>query len=71
VLGESGCGKTTLVRCLAGLLPQDAGTVVFAGEPLPPAVLRDGRTVEAGPAAEVLTRPAQPYTAALLAAAAR
>ena len=34
-------------------------------------VLHDGRTVEAGPAAEVLTRPAQPYTAALLAAAAR
>ncbi|HTQ92421.1 MAG TPA: hypothetical protein VMK84_23305 [Streptosporangiaceae bacterium] len=34
-------------------------------------VLPDGRTVEAGPAAEVLTRPAQPYTAALLAAAAR
>jgi peptide/nickel transport system ATP-binding protein len=34
-------------------------------------VLPHGRTVEAGPAAEVLTRPAQPYTAALLAAAAR
>jgi ABC-type glutathione transport system ATPase component len=43
-------------------------TARLGGEGL---VLHDGRTVEAGPAAEVLTRPAQPYTAALLAAAAR
>ncbi|MBQ1341526.1 MAG: ATP-binding cassette domain-containing protein, partial [Erysipelotrichaceae bacterium] len=28
VVGESGCGKTTLGRCLAGLLKADAGTIV-------------------------------------------
>jgi len=27
VLGPNGCGKTTLLRCLLGLLPPDAGTV--------------------------------------------
>jgi iron(III) transport system ATP-binding protein len=31
LLGPSGCGKTTLLRIVAGLLPQDAGTVRFAG----------------------------------------
>jgi ABC-type glutathione transport system ATPase component len=35
------------------------------------AVLQAGRVVEAGPAAEVLTRPRHPYTAALLAAVPR
>jgi iron(III) transport system ATP-binding protein len=29
LVGPSGCGKTTLLRILAGLLPQDAGTVHF------------------------------------------
>ncbi len=31
VIGESGCGKTTLARVLAGLYPASAGSVQFAG----------------------------------------
>jgi len=34
LLGPSGCGKTTLLRIVAGLLPQDAGTVRFDGVPV-------------------------------------
>lgn len=32
VLGPSGCGKTTILRVIAGLEPQDAGTVRIAGQ---------------------------------------
>ena len=32
LIGESGCGKTTLGRVLAGLYPPDAGTVRFRGQ---------------------------------------
>ncbi|MEQ9811157.1 MAG: ATP-binding cassette domain-containing protein [Azospirillaceae bacterium] len=32
LVGESGCGKSTVARCLAGLLSLDGGTVRFAGE---------------------------------------
>ena len=41
VVGPSGCGKTTLLMALAGLLPIDAGQVVFEGTPVsePPAGL--------------------------------
>jgi len=29
--GESGCGKSTIARCLAGILPLSAGTITFMG----------------------------------------
>lgn len=35
VLGPPGAGKTTLVRCLAGILEPRAGEVMIAGQPLP------------------------------------
>lgn len=34
LVGESGCGKTTLARALLGLVPPTAGRVTFAGAPL-------------------------------------
>ncbi|MEV5440767.1 ABC transporter ATP-binding protein [Streptomyces sp. NPDC052682] len=34
LVGESGCGKTTLARCLLGLVEPTAGQVVFDGRPL-------------------------------------
>ncbi|WP_374214459.1 ABC transporter ATP-binding protein [Streptomyces sp. Je 1-79] len=34
LVGESGCGKTTLARSLLGLVPPTSGSVAFAGAPL-------------------------------------
>ncbi len=34
VVGESGSGKTSLARAVLGMVPLDAGRVVFCGEPL-------------------------------------
>ncbi|MGW1183595.1 oligopeptide/dipeptide ABC transporter ATP-binding protein [Streptomyces drozdowiczii] len=34
LVGESGCGKTTLARSLLGLVPPTAGQVTFDGKPL-------------------------------------
>jgi len=34
LVGESGCGKTTAARCMAGLLTPDSGTVRLDGAPL-------------------------------------
>ncbi len=34
LVGESGCGKTTLGRCLINLITRTAGEVIFDGEPL-------------------------------------
>ncbi len=34
LVGESGCGKTTLAKMLLGLLPQSSGTVDLCGKPI-------------------------------------
>src|SRR5262249_58299100 len=31
LVGETGCGKSTLARCIAGLIPVTAGKVYFEG----------------------------------------
>ncbi len=31
IVGESGCGKTTLAKCIAGLVPPNAGKMDFIG----------------------------------------
>jgi peptide/nickel transport system ATP-binding protein len=38
VVGESGSGKSTLARVITGLLPPTAGSVVYRGTALPPAL---------------------------------
>src|ERR1700744_3940912 len=34
VFGPNGCGKSTLINIIAGLIPADAGEVLFDGKPL-------------------------------------
>jgi NitT/TauT family transport system ATP-binding protein len=34
LLGQSGCGKSTMLRAIAGLIPADSGQVLFHGMPL-------------------------------------
>ena len=34
LLGENGAGKSTLLKVLTGVMPVDAGTIVFKGEPV-------------------------------------
>lgn len=36
LIGPSGCGKSTLLKIAAGILPYEAGRVLFRGEPLDP-----------------------------------
>jgi NitT/TauT family transport system ATP-binding protein len=34
VFGPNGCGKSTLINMIAGLIPVDAGQILFDGKPL-------------------------------------
>jgi oligopeptide/dipeptide ABC transporter ATP-binding protein len=36
LVGESGCGKTTVARCVAGLLKPESGSISLEGHELPP-----------------------------------
>ena len=36
LVGESGCGKTTVAKAILGLVPVEAGRIAFNGEPIPP-----------------------------------
>jgi len=40
IVGESGCGKTTFARCIAGLERATAGRIQLESEDLPPSVTR-------------------------------
>ncbi|MHA2185005.1 MAG: ABC transporter ATP-binding protein [Promethearchaeota archaeon] len=35
LVGESGCGKTTVANAILGLVPREAGQILFNGEPIP------------------------------------
>jgi urea transport system ATP-binding protein len=35
LLGRNGVGKTTLLKCLMGVLPMRSGKIAFAGPPSP------------------------------------
>ena len=41
ILGPSGAGKTTLVRCLLGTLPLDSGEITIAGTKMPNLAMMD------------------------------
>ncbi|MCF6173407.1 MAG: ABC transporter ATP-binding protein, partial [Campylobacteraceae bacterium] len=34
IVGESGCGKTTIARCIVGLTPKSSGDIIFNGKSL-------------------------------------
>jgi len=42
VVGESGCGKSSLLRAILGLTPAASGSIAFAGVPMAPSI--SGRT---------------------------
>ena len=75
IVGESGCGKTTLAKCIAGLVPPNDGKLTFAGidaarivEQRPVAMLRELQMIFQNPdstlnpkrtAGEAIARPLQ------------
>jgi peptide/nickel transport system ATP-binding protein len=48
LVGESGCGKSTMARVLTGLLKPASGEVIYRGEPLRPLGLRQRPVKETG-----------------------
>ena len=34
IFGPNGCGKSTLINLVSGLMPRDGGTVLFDGRPI-------------------------------------
>ena len=53
VLGPNGVGKSTLLRCLAGLSAPSAGSVQLEGQPIAIAVARGHRAAAGAGAAEL------------------
>jgi peptide/nickel transport system ATP-binding protein len=45
IVGESGCGKTTLARCICGLEEPTAGEIRLKGQELPPTVTKRPRSM--------------------------
>ena len=59
LVGESGCGKTTLAKMLLGLLPQTSGTVELCGQQIADVPrLELARTVVQGTSILLLDEPA-------------
>ncbi len=44
LVGESGCGKSTVAATLLGLLPADSGQILVEGRPLPTDARARGRS---------------------------